>query len=438
MAERCEGVPVFAAFLCLLYDTKQHAVLESLREQTDFGRWLQQHIARLPVAQNVLPGARELALVELLISLPCSDVTLQALEHANPVAAGYRAQLHEDGWMTHDMTAPESERWSVVHDVLADGALCRWLGAQAQAADPHLQRWLNAARQRGSLPPMLAALQRVAREPAVQARPWHRIFEAKPGSPWLGWMDAILRTHVLDPLEALAWLDRLGIDPTVTIGSRSVQVAVGDAIAQTRKVAAGSVLLADGQEDCLCRWADAVAAAFAGAGVWLPAQASNHVLTRALGWRPAWYADASARWLDAHADQEQAQFLLNTWLEVGEPSCGRERVRPWGERWVKFNGLRRVASFVFKAWLDAKGEPKLVREPIHNWLAQEVNALSPNAGFVFKAWLDAKGDLELVRYPIHNWLAQEVNALSPEANFVFKAWLDAKGELAEIDAAVQA
>jgi len=438
MAERREGVPVFAAFLCLLYDTKQHAVLESLRGQMDFSRWLQQHIARLPVAQSVLPGTREFALVELLIGLPCSDATLLALEHANPVAASYRAQLHEDGWLTHDMTAPDAERWSVVHDVLVDGALCRWLGAQAQAADPHLQRWLNAARQRGSLPPMLAALQRVAREPAVQARPWHQIFDAKGGSPWVGWMDAILRTHLMDPLEALAWLDRLGAEPANNVSSRAVQAAVGDAIEQASNAAAGGVLMANGQEACLCRWADAVAAALTGIGASpLAAQTSNRVLTRSLGWRPARYAAASARWLDAHAEQEQAQFLLNTWLAVGEPSCGCERARSWGERWLKLNGLSGVASFVFSAWLGTTGDLEFVRKHISNWLAAPGNFLSPQARFVFRAWSDAGGELALEHERIQNWLAVPDNALSPEARFVFRTWLDAGGELALVHERIQ-
>ena len=116
MASVCRDVPVFAAFLCLLHDTGKVQALESLRQQQDFNRWLQAHIARWPgTAALVLPGHRE-ALVELLLNLPCADAALRQLEIEQPAAKAYREQPHQDGWLACELDAPASEQWATLHD----------------------------------------------------------------------------------------------------------------------------------------------------------------------------------------------------------------------------------------------------------------------------------------------------------------------------------
>src|SRR2546423_14118235 len=53
---------------------------------------------------------------------------------------------------------------------------------------------------------------------------------------------------------------------------------------------------------------------------------------------------------------------------------------------------------------DAKGKRDEVRQPIEDWLGHENNRLLPVASFVYRAWLNATNDLASVKRPLGEWL----------------------------------
>ncbi|MFN7611718.1 MAG: hypothetical protein ACK5QX_12420, partial [bacterium] len=96
--------------------------------------------------------------------------------------------------------------------------------------------------------------------------------------------------------------------------------------------------------------------------------------------------------------------------------------------WLHQNDIAQKASFVYKNWLEAKGEIAVVREPILGWLKRY--GATPEAQFVYKAWLDAKGEIAVVREPILGWL--ERYGATPEAKFVYGSWFNAKLDIADV------
>lgn len=439
LAEACRGVPVFAAFLCFLADTGQEQALASLRRQKDFNRWLQAHIARWPGMGAIPQGHDESALVELLVNLPCSDDVMHSLEEGRPSVAAYRQQLVQDGWIDNDISAPEGEQWAALHDVLADGALLRWLGLHRPSlAEPQMLRWLQGARQRNNLTVVLRAMQRVARESSMQALAWHKIFESGDAGAWEPWRDAILATGLMTPLAAISWLEHLSEGPSYAVASAAVQLSLADAVETWRRQtgAEGSAVAAMDVEARLTRWLDAAAAALTGQGVPLAAKTPNRALVQALRWLPQRYAAAADRWMQTHHDEEQAQFMLNAWLQQPIQFCTLEPARLWCRSWLRQHHHRPSATFVFQAWLKAHGDPTVIEEGIRGWLAMPGNATSSIASFVFEDWLDKHGDKLVIQDAMLIWLGFPENAVSLEAHFVLRAWLMAGGNKALVQDAV--
>ncbi|AQR65253.1 hypothetical protein BXU06_09455 [Aquaspirillum sp. LM1] len=424
-ADVCGGVPVFAVFLCLLADQQRHAELSALRGAPDFRRWLSVHLARLPDGQpEDMAG-----LVELLISLPGSDAARQALEAATPSASRYRHQLLHDGWLLETPHAPPDERWSTLHDVLADGALLNWLHTTTpRIANGQVQRWLHAAAARGQLRTQLRSWQRVATEASVQALDWPTLLTppAQHADIWCAAHDAILNAGLLSPLAALRWLAARHANPHHAASTPAVHLAVANAAKAWQTHPAQT----PADHAMLIGWLDALSATLTGHGAPAPALLGNHALVQALRCDPARYASAAESWLAQHHEQEQAQFLLNVWLKH-QP---HPTIAPLCLHWLRRHGHKPVASFVLKAWLDAGGEREPVRAAVLAWLAQHPDAAE--ARFVLTAWLDASGEREPVRAAVLAWLAQHPDAA--EACFVLTAWLDAGGEREPVRAAVLA
>ncbi len=380
-AEVCGGVPVFAVFLCLLADQQRHAELSALRSAPDFRRWLSVHLARLPDGQpEDMAG-----LVELLISLPSHDAARQALEAATPSASRYRRQLEDGGWLLETPYAPPDERWSTLHDVLADGALLNWLHTTpARIANGQVQRWLHAAAARGQLRTQLRSWQRVAAEASVQALDWPTLLTppAEYADVWRAAHDAILNSGLLTPLAALRWLAARHPNPHHAASTPAVHLAVANAAKAWQTHPAQT----PADHAMLIGWLDALSATLTGHGAPAPVLLGNHALVQALHCDPARYADAALSWLAQHHEQEQAQFLLNAWLKHHR----HPTIAANCQYWLRRHGHKPVASFVLKAWLDAGGESSQVEKAALAWLAQHGTAAE--ADFVLKAWLDAGGE----------------------------------------------
>lgn len=432
LAASCRGIPVFAAFLCMIHDAGQVHELSVLRREKDFERWLQQHLIRLPSSGS---SASHAALVELLINLPCSDSALHAMETATPTMQMYRGQLVDDGWLIEDIAAPDSERWSTLHDILADGALLRWLSntplSQSQA---QIQRWFISARRRGEARTLLRTLQRVGQEDGVRRLNWPAIFggriseEVSPQE-----RDSILNAHLMPPIVAFEWIDNLPEGPEQALSSFVVQMTLGDAIKDARRAQDLDCIL----EAKLLKWADLAAKTLIGSGVPVPSEMPNRVLVQAIQWFPEKFRDYARQWLKVFHRQEQAQFLLNAWLDLKLPGFSHRDIQVWCANWLRRYECRPVASFVFRHWLKAGGAKALVEESIQRWLAEPGQSTTQAAPFVVTAWLDAGGDKELVEEAIKQWLAVPCQAISQSTPYVVTAWLNAGGDKALVEESIK-
>ncbi|MBU1306777.1 MAG: hypothetical protein KKF33_14825 [Alphaproteobacteria bacterium] len=151
---------------------------------------------------------------------------------------------------------------------------------------------------------------------------------------------------------------------------------------------------------------------------------SHYLIVSLLKWgtEPGEVLPYLVPWLAGNGTALKASFVYNAWLDAkGKVEAVREKLLLWLEQ----HGTTPEASHVYKAWLDAKGEVDAVREKLLLWVAE--HGTTPEAEFVYNAWLDAKGEVEAVREKLLLWVAE--HGTTPEAQFVYKAWLDAKGEV---------
>jgi hypothetical protein len=102
------------------------------------------------------------------------------------------------------------------------------------------------------------------------------------------------------------------------------------------------------------------------------------------------------------ADPVEKSFVASEFAERLERE-GPDRLRDPLRDWLRSNGARRDASFVYCAWLSAAHEPQVVRPAIGAWI--ERHGLLDCARFVYAAWLLADGERAVVREPIRRWLA---------------------------------
>ncbi|MCA3301143.1 MAG: hypothetical protein INF98_03120 [Roseomonas sp.] len=66
------------------------------------------------------------------------------------------------------------------------------------------------------------------------------------------------------------------------------------------------------------------------------------------------------------------------------------------------HGTTPEAKFVYKAWLDAKGEVAPLREKLLAWVAQ--HGTTPDARFVYQAWLDSGHPFKEIQQACEEWL----------------------------------
>ena len=98
----------------------------------------------------------------------------------------------------------------------------------------------------------------------------------------------------------------------------------------------------------------------------------------------------------------------------------REAIGVW---LAAYGGVAPGVTYIYDAWLKAGGDPALVREPIHEWLA--VNATKLSASFVLQGWLDSGGEPAFVSDSLQRWM--RVHGESPSAKYVRRSWAKAGG-----------
>ena len=158
------------------------------------------------------------------------------------------------------------------------------------------------------------------------------------------------------------------------------------------------------------------------AKTYLPEKIINTLRESKILLKPGITTGNVSTFLKVNATDLDTQFVYKAWLDA---KGDIELVRDYVKAWLIVNGITLKARFVYQAWLDAKGDIELVQGHIKAWL--RVNAITPEANFVYRAWLDAKGDIELIYEHLKAWL--KVNEAALDTQFVYKAWLDAKGDI---------
>jgi hypothetical protein len=91
-------------------------------------------------------------------------------------------------------------------------------------------------------------------------------------------------------------------------------------------------------------------------------------------------------------------------------------VRQHIEAWLALHAQVVEASFVYRAWLDAGGDVKTIREFFLGWI--EEHGESAEADFVYKAWLESGGQFSVIRSGAIKWLSRNFDR--EEAVFLTK------------------
>ncbi len=406
----CRDSPVLAVFLAYLRDRGREPDLAELLHERDFGAWVARRI-------QASFGTREIGrdLATLIGQLPFDDAVAGALPLDSRVLFD---RLAADGWIERDDLAGDGTLvWSSIHDVLADQILLGYLRRIPPTVTLFVRDLLRHAGVAGTLPATVVSFQRVQGEPPLAMVDWAELLEGEVRRDPATWSPArllLLRTSLLTPSVRLRFLSEdlgplwLGVDDEVDLHNLLGYFA--------RLEARHPTVEAQSRENLL-RWIGRVASRVT---------KSNFVLTWGLRLGIEEVRGPALEWIRSRPSLFQTHYLVVAWLQSG---LGPFEVEVTTKRWLISWKVSFHASFVYSAWLDAKGELEVVHEPIKDWLGHENNRLIPDARFVYRAWLDAKGELDVVQEPIKDWLGQKNNRLIPEAQFVYKAWLDAKGEL---------
>ncbi|HYI41057.1 MAG TPA: ATP-binding protein [Allosphingosinicella sp.] len=407
----CHGVPALAAFALFLfrYHPKQfNAQFGALHGLQDFEKWVNHRISIL--VQRIGGGSvteRLLARIALALPLPLDQLPRLAVDNSLIDA------LLVDRWIER-----QDDHYGAVHDVFADALTARWLfEADHAATDRAIDLLIQAAVER-DLIYALTALARLASHPKF------------PEIDGAAVANELLLHHPKQAIESLHLLLSgllLKLEEKLDLLHRWPEIQ--DACRQDTTLAVPLSILAD------------EAARRTGSGSFVPNlatltdlldhicnadQPSNMILRRAYALDPARFRARALSNIAEFSRSEPTHFLLVAMLRLGEPTSQLEtHIRTW----LESNATVSRASFLYWAWLNAKGSLDTVEAPLLAWVAEHGN--TPEARFVYGAWLDAHGSLETVEEPMLAWLAEHGSTV--EASRAYQAWLQAHAPLGAVE-----
>lgn len=406
----CRGVPALAAFAVFLF--RQHrrqfdAQFGALHGLDDFENWASHRIAAL-TARFGGDASIGRTLARVALDLPLPAEAFEAIEAESPLNRSLLRALIDDCWIER-----EDDCYIAAHDVLADALATRWLfEADHAATDRAIDLLQDAAREK-RLAGVLVALERLALHPKLIEIDGAAVADqllARHPEQALQCCGILLGGSLLSFEEKLALLHRSeALRETLKEPIYDVGLSFLAAEAARRKLSVTQMPALATLIELLDRASQ-------------HAHMSNMVLRRAYALDPQTFRLRALANVQAFPRAEPTHFLLAQMLRSGEsPESLGDAVRLW----LESNGKVLRASFVYRAWLDAKGSIEAVSEPLLAWV--ETHGQTQEAQFVYTAWLNAKGPIEAVSEPLLAWV--ETHGRMHEAQFVYAAWLNAKGPI---------
>jgi hypothetical protein len=411
----CSGVPALAAFAVFLHDKHPEqfdAQFTALHETTDFDSWCRRRVGLLcQGSPDHLQDRRLLA--DLALSLPMPIAYRDRMVDVRQRSGALLEKLEADRWIEH-----ASDHVVPAHDVLTDALAAQWVFTVQSTANSLVRDALRRAITANRLVRALRVLDRLAAHPGFA---WldggaiaRELLQADEDQALLA-APALLGGRLLNEAAKLLLLRDFPSLRSAAAKSPSTFAAVSTLAEFVAELATDDPMRL--AADALYPILDAAIAVTS----W-----SNIILRRAYRLSPARYRVQLLGNIDIHPFSSQTHFALVALLRAGEdPSTLSTRV----QHWLSARGASDLkASFVYQAWLDAKGDLAVVAPHVPGWI--ETHGKTLEASFVYQAWLDAKGDLAVVAPHVRGWI--ETHGKTLEARFVYQAWLDAKGDLAVV------
>ncbi|WP_205747869.1 hypothetical protein, partial [Devosia sp. FKR38] len=411
IARTCKGLPVMAAFAGFLFQ-KDRAQFDlqfgNLAAVKDFSGWAS---VRIKAIEDRFPSEPVQGLLaDLAVRLPMPKAEVDAFRASSDLRRDVFDILKADRWIE-----AEGDAYSAAHDVLADATLARHLSAMPGIEQDRVQDIGRTALNDDRLDRFMAALDRLGDHPVFQKLSGKALIEALMAcddEKTLAALPSLIKSRLLPPSELIALL--ASSDVLRTRLSEAPEAHVTLARAAEWAATKGRTVIDRATAELALNVPLGSAVAFQ--------HASNMVLRCAHAFDPERFHNDVIEQLFAARVALDSHYLIVSLLKWGTQP---DEVLPHLGPWLAGNGTALKASFVYQAWLDAKGEAEAVREKLLLWVDE--HGAAPEASHVYKAWLDAKGEAEAVREKLVLWVDE--HGAAPEASHVYKAWLDAKGEV---------
>ncbi|PKO76858.1 MAG: hypothetical protein CVU21_11035 [Betaproteobacteria bacterium HGW-Betaproteobacteria-15] len=137
------------------------------------------------------------------------------------------------------------------------------------------------------------------------------------------------------------------------------------------------------------------------------------------------------------ATLEGGKMVLTAWLEwIGE--C--DSVEPFVVQWLRSNQqqLDDNAHFFFLSWLTARGDHRVIKEQLIEWLRRLPGTLFAEQEGVLSAWLRSEGmDRDDAEPFVRRWCENQDNACSDRADFLVANWRVAGGTAEVVHNAIE-
>ncbi len=145
------------------------------------------------------------------------------------------------------------------------------------------------------------------------------------------------------------------------------------------------------------------------------------------GYMDAWVAKP------ANVTHRRACYLYGNWLRAGgSPTPIRNGMLTWLATKRPVDQMSFAATLdggrmVLTTWLEKIGECDAVEPFVVQWLGYGQQHLEDNALYVFLSWLKAKGDQKVIRAQLVEWLKRPPGGTFIEQESVLSAWLKSAG-----------
>ncbi|WP_210245982.1 hypothetical protein, partial [Pleomorphomonas diazotrophica] len=354
IARTCKGLPVMAAFAGFLYQ-KDRAQFDlqfrNLAAIKDFSGWAS---VRLRALEDRFPSQPvQNLLADLVVRLPMPKTEVDAFRANSGLRRDVFDVLKADRWIE-----AEGEAYSAAHDVLADAILARHLSAMPGGEQDRVQDLGLAALKEDRLDRFIAALDRLGDHPLFQKLSGKALIEALiacDDKKTLAALPPLIKSRLLHPSELITLLASSDVLRTRLADAPETHLTI--ARAGEWAATKGRTVVDRVTAERALNVPLGVAVAFR--------HPSNMVLRCAHAFDPTRFHDDVIKRLLAAPVALDSHYLIVSLLKWGtQPDEVLAHLRPW----LAGNETTLKASFVYQAWLNAKGGIDEVRERLLLWV----------------------------------------------------------------------